>query len=305
MQDALRRYNALALSDNAQLYSPDNGEAAAFEGYQFVCRRQAEHVPAETQAASAAFQRFVDDFRSHPEPTEEDRKRRLALLNQAIEAGSWRAKYFNANWVIWLDTNTAEAREQFDQLWAMASEGNPAAMHSVLRWTNGMHEDIPERIRLLKAAIEGGNPQALSTLGFDLGTRTRNQRAMGVKMLECAAAQGDADAYEGLGRIAWLEGRWVDAYRAWQTGANLGCADCLMKMEDIGLTDPNYTPSRGTSGSDARINALREHYDSQLLFTISELLELREPAAPPMWLQWSDEQVVAVIKARIELYGLP
>ncbi len=305
MQDDLTRYNSLRLSDSARLYSVDNGEAAAFAGYSFVCRQQADHVPAESDEARAAFARFVADMRAHPEPTAEDRKRRLEYLQQAIALGSWRARYFNANWVLWLDPNTDEARQQFDELWAMAGDGNPAAHHSVLRWTNGMYEDLPQRMRILRAAIERGNPQALSTLGHSFGTRTENLRAMGVKMLECAAAQGDADAYEGLGTIAWLEGRWVDAYRTWQTGANQGCGDCLDHLEDIGLTRPDYTPERGTRGSDSRISALRQHYESQLLFTISELSELREPAPQSMWVHWSDEQLVAVIKARIQLYGVP
>ena len=305
LQDELRRYNALKLSEHAQLYGADNGEAAAFEGYTFTCRRQADHIPAETSVAREAFQRFVDEVKARVEPDEEDRIRRLALLKRAIAAGSWRARYFNAMWVIWLEQNSAEARAQFDQLLTMASEGNPAALHGVLRWTNGMHDDLPQRIRILKAAIERGSPQVLSTFGFDLGTRTRKQRPMGVKMLECAAAQGDGEAYLGLGRIAWLEGRWVDAYRAWQTGANLGCAGCLDAMEEIGLTRPDYAPSRGLRGQEPRVAALRAFYESQFLYSISGLIELREPAPQAMWVQWSDEQVVSVIKARIRLYGLP
>ncbi len=305
MHDDLRRYNALRLSESAQSYGTDNGEAAAFEGYDFVCRRQADHVPKESPAAVEAFQRFVDQVRSHPEPDDAERQRRMDLLNRAIAVGSWRARFYNAMWVIWLDPSTAEAREQFEQVSLMADEGNPAALHAILRWTNGMHDDLPQRIRLLKAAIERGNPQTMSTMGFDLGTRTRNLRPMGAKMLECAASQGDAEAYEGLGRIAWLEGRWVDAYRAWQTGANIGCADCLDHMEDIGLTRPDYTPEQGTRGQDPQITALRGHYESQSLYEISELIELREPAPPDLRVHWSDAQLVAVIKARIRMFGLP
>ncbi len=305
LQEELHRYNALQLSESAQLYGADNGEAEALAGYAFTCHRQADHVPAETAAAKASFQRFVDEVRSHPEPGKDDRQRRMELLNAAIAAGSWRATYFDANWVIWLDTRSPEAREQFDKLWTMAQDGNTAALHGVLRWTNGMYEDLPQRIRILKAAIERGNPQTLSTLGLDLGTRTRKLRPMGIKMLECAAAQGDADAYEGLGRIAWLEGRWVDAYRTWQTGANLGCADCLTQMEDSVLTQPDFSLETGTYGRDSQIAALRNHYESQFLFEISELIELRETAAPKMWLQWTDQQLLAVIKARILIYGLP
>jgi hypothetical protein len=305
LQNDLRRLNRLKLSESAKLYSPDSGEAAAFQDYKFVCRRQADHVPAETPAARSAFQFFVDAARARTDPDEEDLRRRLDLLSQAVAAGSWRARYFNAMWSIWVAHSSPEGRSQFGHLLAMAQDGNPAALHGLLTWTNGMHDDMPQRIRVLQAAIDRGNPQAMSIVGFDLGTRTHKLRPMALKMLNCAAAQGDGDAYQGLGRIAWLEGRWIDAYRAWQRGANLGCADCLTQMEQASPKGPGFEPSPNTYGPEPSIAALRTFYESQFLYSISHLIELRVPAPAAIWVQWSDEQVVANIEARIRMFGLP
>lgn len=301
----LQRYNRLTLSKSAQLYSPDDNETSAFRGYSFRCHRQADHLPAETPEAQAAFQRFAEMAGALGDTTADDRRRRLDLLDKAVAAGGWRAKYFDAMWGLWAEHNRPEGQRHFKTLLAMAEAGNPAALHGVLAWTNGLRDDMPQRISVLKAAIERGNPQVMSTVGFTLGTRTRELRPMALKMLECAAAQGDGSAYEGLGRIAWLEGRWVDAYRAWQQGANLGCRGCLNQMEDLVAAQPAHEPSQGTYGREPQVAALRKFYEEQFLYSMSHLIELRVPAPPALHIRWSDEQVVAVIKARIRRYGLP
>lgn len=305
IQSALREYNQVELSESAQLLPPDDSVAAAFKDYAFVCRKQSDHLPLESAQSRSAFERFVQDVRTHTVPDEDDIRRRRDLLNQAIEAGGWRARYFDAMWTIWLEPNSAEGRAQFEVLMDMVEEGNPAAIEGVLRWTGNMEGDETQRVLLQKAAMDAGNSEVMSHVGFSLGTRTRELRPKAIQMLECAAGQGNAEAYFGLGNIAWLEGRWVDAYRAWQQGANLGCDACLNKMEDIVLTRPDYKPSSGMFGQEPAVAALRKFYDSQFLYEISHLIELREPAPPTIRVQWSDEQIVATIRAHIRAYGLP
>lgn len=301
LQDELQRYNHLQLSPEAQVaHSTDNGEVAAFADYTFTCRPQSDHLPKETPAARAAFERFVAEFEAHPQPTTADKRRRLDLLAKAIAAKSWRAEYVDAMWGIWSNrSDPAEAQPFLDRLVRLAETGNPAALHGVLTWTNGMYDDMPQRVRLLKAAIEGGNPQVLASVGYNLGTHSRTLRPMALQMLACAAAQGEASAYNGMGRIAWLEGRWVDAYRAWERGANLGCEDCMMKFDEL----PRMVPEADQLTQQLR--ALRAHYSAQPLFEISHLIPLRRPL--PAWLELhiGDAELLAFLKARIERYGLP
>lgn len=176
VQSALREYNQVKLSESAQLLAPDDEVAAAFKDYVFVCRNQSDHLPVESPEPRTAFERFVQDVRTHPEPDENDIRRRRDLLNQAIEVGSWRARYFNAMRTIWVELNSTEGRAQFETLMDMAQDGNPAAIAGVLSWTNNMEGDERQRVLLQKAAMDRGNSDVMSDMGFSLGTRTRELR---------------------------------------------------------------------------------------------------------------------------------
>lgn len=305
LQQELERYNHLKLSPEAQVTeATDNGELAAFSDYTFACSRQDDHLPDETPAAREAFERFVTEFEAHPTPTVEDKRRRLDLLKRAIAAHSWRAEYLDAVWGVWDNRSMPKEAQPFmGRLAKLADEGNPLAFHALLTWTNGMYEDMPRRVRWLKTGIEGGNPQILSNIGYNLGTHSIALRPMAVRMLECAAAQGEASAYNGIGRIAWQEGRWVDAYRAWERGANLGCEDCAGQFTGMDMLAPlGEEASRSVSDT---LAILRAHYDDQFLFQISHLMSLHDTAPEVMQLHLSDAQIIAIIKGRIARYGLP
>lgn len=305
LREELEHYNHLKLSPEAQVTdATDNGEIAAFRDFAFVCANQEDHLPKETPAARKAFERFVTEFEAHPDPTVEDKRRRLDLLERAIKAGSWRAEYLDAVWGVWDNRGAPKEAQPFmDRLAKLADEGNPLAFKALLTWTNGMYEDMPRRVRWLKTGIEGGNPQILSSVGYNLGTHSVLLRPMAVRMLDCAAAQGEAEAYDGLGRIAWQEGRWVDAYRAWERGANLGSEDCMDQFSGMDTFAPISGDEYGTV--EERLRTLRKHYSSQFLFEISHLPSLRHPA--PEWKQvrFSDAQIIALIKGRIAAFGLP
>jgi hypothetical protein len=301
----LDRYNHLKLSPEAQVDdTTDNGELAAFVDYAFTCRRQSDYLPEEAPAAAAAFERFITEFEAHPTPTVQDKQRRLDLLLAAIAAKSWRAEYLDAIWGAWDNRgNPKEAQPFMDRLVRLAEQGHPLALNGLLTWTNGMYQDMPRRVAWLKAGLEHGNPQIQSSVGYKLGTHSLALRPMALQMLECAAAQGDADAYQGLGRIAWQEGRWVDAYRAWERGANLGSQDCTEKFEEMARLTPGAKLDH--EPIDSRLDALRAHYAGQFLFQLSQLASLRRPAPEALQLHFSDAQLVALIKARIHRYGLP
>lgn len=305
LQEELERYNHLKLSPEAQVTdAADNGELAAFRDFTFDCTSQEDHLPKETPAARKAFERFVTEFEAHSDPTVEDKRRRLDLLKRAVKAGSWRAEYFDAIWGVWSSRRDPEEAQRFmDRLVKLAETGHPLALNGVLTWTNGMYTNMPLRMDILKAGVNGGNPQILSSVGYNLGTHSLTLRPMAVRMLECAARQGEAEAYDGLGRIAWQEGRWIDAYRAWELGANLGSEDCMGQFSGMDTFAPMSGDEYGTV--EERLRTLREHYSSQFLFEISHLVSLRHPAPEWKQLRFSDAQILALIKGRIAVYGLP
>ena len=158
---------------------------------------------------------------------------------------------------------------------------------------------------LLKAAIERGTPNTMADVGYNLGTHDLELRPMAKQMLDCAAAQGHAEAYDGIGQVAWHEGRWIDAYRAWAKGANLGCERCLGKVEELLTLRPGYKVADGTYDVDPKFKALRAFYAKQFFYEITELTELRSTAPPALQVTVSDASIVQLIKSRLARYGTP
>ncbi len=303
----LIKYNQLKLSADAQVVNAtDNGEIAAFRGYRFECRNEADFHPPESPDAAAALDRFLRYDATHPSPSAAQKTERLALLDAAIAAGSWRADYLDTIWGIWDNRGRPNALKPFaDRLYAFAENGLPVAIHALVEWNGGMYDDIPRRTDLLKAAIEHGNPAAMSSVAYNLGTHDLALRPMARKMLDCAAAQGEPSAYDGIARLAWQEGRWVDAQRAWIKGANLGCERCLEQVESELVWRPGHRISDGTYNTDAGYKALRDFYEHQFFYNITRMNSLRVTAPPALQIEISDEQIVKSIKARIAAYGLP
>lgn len=303
----LIRYNRLQLSAEARVSgNTDNGEIKAFRGYQFKCRKEADFQDEETQEAKTRFDRFLQYAAQHDSPDAQQKQQRLSLLQAAIAAGSWRADYLDVIWGLWANRgHESEFKPFADRLYAHARSGLPIAVHAIVEWNGGMYEDIPQRTALLKAAIERGNPNAMASVGYNLGTHDLALRPMAKQMLDCAAAQGEPSAYDGIARLAWHEGRWVDAHRAWVQGANLGCERCLQQVESDIAMRPGHRVSDGTYNTDARYKALRTFYESQFLYGITHMNSLRVTAPAALHIQVSDEQIVQAIKARIDAYGLP
>ncbi|MDD5118112.1 MAG: hypothetical protein PHP90_05925, partial [Sulfuricurvum sp.] len=157
-------------------------------------------------------------------------------------------------------------------------------------------------------AIDRGSPQAMVQVGFELGMRSLTLRPMAKEMLACAKSQQEPEAYGVLGKIAWTEGRWVDAYRLWEEGANFGCEDCIDKMGEFIALTLEFNPRTGevrestTRMSDEirnslpRLEALKKFYSEQFFYKISNMTELLVTAPTDMAFHVSDEQIVALIK---------
>lgn len=304
IQEELIKFNHLP--QEKQIGDDDSNSAfsATYRNEPFTCVQQAEYFPTETPEAEKAFNLFVDTVKSRSKLDKEDYQYLRIVLADAIKAKSWRAKYVQSIWNIKIDPYSEESKKELETLVSMAQEGNPLALHAVLEWTGGIYEDSTTwRKDFIKAAVRRGNPQVMSTVGWDLATRTRGMRPIGIKMLECAATQGDADAYYGLGTVARKEGHWIDAYRLWQKGSHLGCKSCMDKMDDLALIQDDFTLSQGMFGKVPQIDALRKLYDTQFLENAVFLPELRRSAPAAMWPEMSDEQLVKMIKKRIEIWG--
>ncbi len=306
IQKELIAFNHLPQEERIGNENSNSAFSATYRNEPFTCVQQTEHFPTETPKAQEAFNLFVDTVKSRSELDKEDYQYLRILLADAIKAKSWRAKYVQSVWNIKIDPYSKESKKELKTLVSMAQEGNPLALHAVLEWTGGIYEDSTTwRKDFIKAAVRRGNPQVMSTVGWDLATRTRSMRPVGIKILECAAAQGDADAYDGLGTVARQEGRWVDAYRFWQKGSHLGCKSCMDKMDDLALIQDDFTLSQGMFGKVPHIDALRKFYDAQFLDSAVFLPELRVSAPAAMWPEMSDEQLVRTIQKRIEIWGTP
>lgn len=306
-EEDVRRYNHVPLSRQAQVAdNTDNGDIAGFRGYRFNCRKQQDYSKPESAQAKAALDRFMAYFVAHPSPSDRQKTERLALLQAAIKAGSWRADYIDVMWGIWAYRGSPqELRTYADRLQKMAADGVPIAIHSFLRWTDGQYENPTRRIQLLKAALERGNPNTMSSVGYELGTHTLELRPMAKRMLDCASAQGDPDAFNGIGRIAWQEGRWIDAYRTWVHGANLGCEACLEAIEELVVLRPGHDVEGGTDDVDPGFKALRAFYANQFIYQITQLTDLRMPAPAALQVTVSDASIVQLIKSRLARYGTP
>jgi hypothetical protein len=303
----LRKYNQVRLSREARVVNAtDNGDIAAFRDFKFDCRKQPNYSYQESPEAKAAVERFLAYVTAHPSPSDAQKAERLSLLEAAIKAGSWRADYIDITWGIWENRGRPQDAQPYaDRLGKLASQGLPIAIHSLLRWTNGQYGDRQNRLLLLKAAIERGNPNTMSDVGYNLGTHDLKLRPMAKQMLDCAAGQGHADAYDGIGQIAWHEGRWIDAYRSWVKGANLGCDDCLGKIEDLVLLRPGHDIEEGTYDVDPKLKALRAFYAGQFIYEITELTDLRIPAPAALQVTVSDASIVKLIKLRLARHGRP
>lgn len=307
MERDLIRYNRLQLSAEARVAdNTDNGEIEAFRGYQFKCQKEADFQDEETQEAKTRFDRFLQYAAQHDSPDAQQKQERLSLLQAAMAAGSWRADYLDVIWGLWANRGRPGEFKPFaDRLYAHARSGLPIAVLAIVEWSGGMYEDIPQRTTLLKAAIERGNPNAMASVGYNLGTHDLALRPMAKQMLDCAAAQGEPSAYDGIARLAWHEGRWVDAQRAWIKGANLGCEPCLQQVESGIAMRPGHRVSDGTYNTDAPYKALRTFYGNQFFYGITHMNSFRVTAPAALHIQVSDEQIIETIKARIAAYGLP
>jgi hypothetical protein len=297
---ALQRYNNIAMTEDERVRSPD---LESFEeqiaGTPFHCTLQQEHLPKESPTARAAWDSFLAYANKiiTPEVTAEQKRVRLQLLQDAIKAGSWRAQLTDVMWDIKFNyLQQEQVRPSVDKLLDLAEQGNPLALLAVVRWMGYTAFTDAQRADLTIAAIERGNPQLMSKVGFRLAQYALAHRAKGVAMMRCALKQGDVDSYHSLGLILQMEGRWLDAYRMWVQGSNMGSDQCLLEIENLALLQPGFKLGRDTTYNALPASTkLREFYDQQFIWKLTYIPDLREEAPEAIRIRVSDQEIAKLI----------
>lgn len=115
-------------------------------------------------------------------------------------------------------------------------------------------------------------------------------------MLDCAAAQGNGDAYDSLGLLADMEGRKVDAYRLWEKGVNNGCAACIERMEEFAKIRADYDPSTGITDATPALKQIEHFYSENSLFEWTVLPDLYRPLPANLSFHVSDDDILKLLK---------
>jgi hypothetical protein len=309
--EPLLPYNRMQAADGFWMSSSHlNPQSRAFGEVPFRCVQQKDHLPKESPAAQRSFAKFLayfDATNNKESISEEEEKERIRLIEAAIKAGSWRAEL---SYWLWVDItgyrgDLERSHRVVAELLRMAEGRNPAIVAAAAARIWDDNNQQPPLNDLLRSGLERGSPQVMTDVGGRLAVNVPEHRARGLAMLRCAADQGDVDAYHPLGLTARLVGRWVDAHRIFELGANQGCRRCAQELEPKALQAPGFPGTRGDfNGATPEINRLNAFYAAQYFWQITGLSELRQPAPPSIQLHLSDVQVMGLIGLRMKETGL-
>jgi hypothetical protein len=306
--ESLQRYNGMEVTEDSLATSATlDAQTIAFGQAPFRCVQQQDHLPNESAAAQQAFAEFLaySNKTTKPDITVEEKRERLRLITAAIKAGSWRAKLTDLLWQAKWGASPEESRQLAAELRRMADSGNPAAIAAVVSTIEDPADGQRIRNALMRSGMALGNPQILTTVGHQLATNTLEHRARGLAMLRCAADQGEVNAHHSMGLTASQEGRWVDAYRIFELGANQGCARCMESLENLAILKHGLALQRDRiSGRALEIQQLVAFYNQQLCWQLTGLSEVRRPAPQSIQLHLSNEQIEGLIRLKMKQSGL-
>lgn len=121
------QHDHIPLSREAQVVTAtDNGDIAGFRDFKFDCRQQQNYSYQESPEAKAALEKFLTNITAHPSSSNAQKTERLALLEAAIKAGSWRADYIEITRGI---GRTAAGHMTPRPMLPMQTPAQPAAIH--------------------------------------------------------------------------------------------------------------------------------------------------------------------------------
>lgn len=306
---ALQRYNRIQVTPSFAVQGSGAGSLEEeLAGQPFACTQQLKGLPQDTVAAQKAFGSFMDSFErtANAGISAGEMKERLRLLEHAIQAGSWRARFSDLLWRMKTDSRDPVAAQQMSkELLDMVDQHNPAAVYIADAWIYAGEFDQTAHRTLIRLGVKLGNPQVISQMGHRLATGTLQHRARGIAMLRCAADQGDPDAYYSLGLVASQEGRMFDAYRLFEQGGNLGCDSCFGRLEELALRQPGFLWGRDTTvGAVPAVKSLQDFYEGQFFWKLTKLPELRRQAPAFLQLRLTDDDIVGLAEGSRARAGL-
>lgn len=227
------------------IVSTDSDLISRFAGKQFICTKVEEHTPKKSERAAHAFNEFLaySIAGEREDKSWSDtacRQKKNDLHEAAIREGSWRGEYVDALLALRLERRPEVVSELLERL-RILSTTVPMVMYRYGKflWPY-QNSDI---YYLQDAAIDRGSPHAMTYVSDTILVRSEALFPLAKSLLECAASQGHAEAYEGLGKLAYIEGRRLDAYRLWAKGINEGGSECIVKMEALTRARAN-TPEK-------------------------------------------------------------
>ena len=278
--------------------SDDPDLIAQFNKKEFVCRDSKQFEPKESDAAVRAFGEFVE-YSVTGDKVEDfwmdnvHRQKREALLSAALKAESWKAKFVDSTWTLRRSRDAVAKQNAQAKLIELVEKGVPIVAYKYATYLFG--RDGKSMYYLLDAAIDRGSPHAMTWVGTTIVVQSKALRPLGRALLECAASQGHAHAYEGLGVLADMEGRRLDAYRSWEKGVNEGCEKCIPRLMGVARVR-NDSPNKPLEESMPELVRIKKFYQESTFYSLSELPEF-EPRLPNEWaFHLADEELLSLLK---------
>ena len=177
----------------------------------FECKHEASANPPITPEAEALFQQALAATSFEVWPEKRDYAKAAALYEQAMKLGHWKAQ-FNLAGAYLQGKGVPQDIEKAIQLTEdLMRKGVPAAWDNMgayyMGGVGGLKQDATVAYAFWQKAADMGSMAAQTYIGaklrgdHDEPPRVWANRSVGIKMLECAFAQGDAQAAYELGLI--------------------------------------------------------------------------------------------------------
>lgn len=284
---------------SSEQLSVDKQLLAEFSHKKFVCRSEAAFLPKESPAAAEAFRQLVEyalagDQIDNFWMDEEHKKQREGLLADAVKEGSWKAVYLDSVWTLRYPASPAERVNASEKLQALIQQGVPIAAYKYGSSLYGRDDNA--MYALLSGAVDRGSPQAMALVGGNIVPQAKVLHPVGKQLLECAVEQGFAPAYRSLGKLAWMEGRRLDAYRLWEKGANKGCASCIQYLEPIGRVRRGYTSATPVLEQVPQLAAINAFYERNFFYPLSELKDFDLPLPKNLTFHLNDTELLKLLE---------
>ncbi|MDR5751373.1 MULTISPECIES: hypothetical protein [unclassified Caballeronia] len=296
----LDQFNQSTPSDGASADESDTMLISAFKGRPFVCRNAVDYTPLDADEAKGKFSEFVrytkqGDADEKLWLSETNRKKRDDLLKTAVDAGSWKAAYVDSIWSIRFPSSSQSRQNASRQLEQLVRQGIPIAAYKYATYLYGRDDEM--MYYLLKQAIDRGSPNAMELVGRSIIARSKQLRSLAKAMLDCAANQGNANAYAGLGRLADMEGHKIDAFHLWVKGLNSGCDQCVDNLARLAKIRNGYDPDN-VSMIDLlpELKRITQFYTDSFMYGDTELPDLFRPLPVALEFHPSDDELLKLLE---------